>query len=384
MKLTERNPRQSLNKAFLKIKPVRSEIESFTTNLVLLLDKISVIESQPKDESEEHLKNDLRDFLRDTYYRDINAINTKDKKDLVIHLGKTTDSEVGVIIEAKRPSNKSEMLTRDNINVKAFHELILYYLRERITQKNLQIKYLIATNIYQWFIFDAQIFDKLFAQNKIFVEQFQNIEGKRLSDNRTVAFYEEIAKPFVNNIEAEITFTWFDISDFEKPLRNADRRDDNSLIALYKLLSPQHLLKLSFANDSNSLDKSFYTELLHIIGLEETKEGGKRLIGRKAAGSREQGSLMENAITQLDSLDRISRMEKPQRYGETDSERLFNLALELSITWINRLPFLKLLEAQLIKYHKGDKSFAFLNIEKVTNFDELNSLFFQVLARKPE
>jgi len=384
MKLTERNPRQSLNKAFLKIKPVRSEIESFKTNLVLLLDKISVIESQPKDESEEHLKNDLRDFLRDTYYRDSNAINTKDKKDLVIHLGKTTDSEVGVIIEAKRPSNKSEMLTKDNINVKAFHELILYYLRERITQKNLQIKYLIATNIYQWFIFDAQIFDKLFAQNKIFVEQFQNIEGKRLSDNRTVAFYEEIAKPFVNNIEAEITFTWFDISDFEKPLRNADRRDDNSLIALYKLLSPQHLLKLSFANDSNSLDKSFYTELLHIIGLEETKEGGKRLIGRKAAGSREQGSLMENAITQLDSLDRISRMEKPQRYGETDSERLFNLALELSITWINRLLFLKLLEAQLIKYHKGDKSFAFLNIEKIPNFDELNSLFFQVLARKPE
>ena len=140
MKLTERNPRQSLNKAFLKIKPVRSEIESFKTNLVLLLDKISVIESQPKDESEEHLKNDLRDFLRDTYYRDSNAINTKDKKDLVIHLGKTTDSEVGVIIEAKRPSNKSEMLTKDNINVKAFHELILYYLRERITQKNLQIK----------------------------------------------------------------------------------------------------------------------------------------------------------------------------------------------------------------------------------------------------
>lgn len=384
MKLTERNPRQSLNKAFLKIKPGRSEIESFKTNLVLLLDKISVIENRPKDESEEHLKNDLRDFLRDTYYRDINAINTKDKNDLVIHLGKTTDSEVGVIIEAKRPSNKSEMMTQNNINVKAFHELILYYLRERITQKNLQIKYLIATNIYEWFIFDAQIFDKLFAQNKIFVEQFQNIQSRRLSDNRTAAFYEEIAKPFVNKIEAEIAFTWFDIREFVKPLRNADRRDDNSLIALYKLLSPEHLLKLPFTNDSNSLDKTFYTELLHIIGLEETKDGGKKLIGRKAAGSRQQASLMESAIIQLDSMDRISRLEKPQRYGETNSERLFNLALELSITWINRLLFLKLLEAQLIKYHKGDKSFAFLNIEKIPNFDELNSLFFQVLARKPE
>ena len=29
-------------------------------------------------------------------------------------------------------------------------------------------------------------------------------------------------------------------------------------------------------------------------------------------------------------------------------ERLFNVALELTITWVNRILFLKLLEAQLI------------------------------------
>jgi adenine-specific DNA-methyltransferase len=44
--------------------------------------------------------------------------------------------------------------------------------------------------------------------------------------------------------------------------------------------------------------------------------------------------------------------------------------------------FLKLLEAQLITYHKGDKSYSFLNLEKIKNYDDLNSLFFQVLARK--
>jgi tRNA1(Val) A37 N6-methylase TrmN6 len=38
----------------------------------------------------------------------------------------------------------------------------------------------------------------------------------------------------------------------------------------------------------------------------------------------------------------------------------------------------------MIKYHKGDASFAFLNCEKVQNFDDLNSLFFSVLARKPD
>src|SRR5690606_14112382 len=72
----------------------------------------------------------------------------------------------------------------------------------------------------------------------------------------------------------------------------------------------------------------------------------------------------------------------PNQFGNTQQERLFNVALELSITWINRILFLKLLEAQLITYHKGDKSYSFLNLDKIKNYDDLNSLFFQVLARK--
>jgi len=39
------------------------------------------------------------------------------------------------------------MLRPDQINNKAFHELVLYYMRERITHKNLEIKHLIVTNI---------------------------------------------------------------------------------------------------------------------------------------------------------------------------------------------------------------------------------------------
>ena len=44
--------------------------------------------------------------------------------------------------------------------------------------------------------------------------------------------------------------------------------------------------------------------------------------------------------------------------------------------------FLKLLEATLIKYQKGDKHYGFLNREKIPDYDELNRLFFQVLARE--
>lgn len=128
--------------------------------------------------------------------------------------------------------------------------------------------------------------------------------------------------------------------------------------------------------------KHFIANYCIYIGLTETKKGSKKIIERRKVGERNTGSLIENAIIQLDSLEKISRLEKPYQFGETKQEQLFNVGLELAITWINRILFLKLLEAQLINYHKGDKSFTFLNLEKVHNYDDLNSLFFSVLARK--
>ncbi|MBW6490380.1 MAG: Eco57I restriction-modification methylase domain-containing protein [Lentimicrobium sp.] len=387
-------PRKALNKAFLKVKPNRTEIECFKTNLIQLLDRIN------DNESEEFHKNLVSDFLKDTYYKQNHFINTKGRNDLVIHNGQNANSTVGVIIEAKKPTNKVEMLkafaTGDapeqmlsKVNVKAFQELVLYYLRERITQKNIEIKYLIATNINEWFIFDATLFDRLFAQNKNLVKQFNDFEGGRLADTKTDFFYKQIAEPFIAEIKHDIEFTYFDIREYNKPLRNDDKKDDNKLISLFKLLSPEHLLKLPFANDSNSLDKRFYGELLHIIGLTEIKDGSKKLIERKKDGERNTGSFLENAIIQLDSLDKISRLENPNQFGANTQERLFNVGLELSITWINRILFLKLLEAQLITYHnssrnggKGDKSYEFLSFNKIKDYDDLNSLFFQVLASK--
>lgn len=371
-------PRKALNKAFLKVKPNRTEIEGFKANLIQLLDRTN------DTETEEFHKNLVIDFLKKTYYDPNHFINTKGRNDLVIHNGDKAKSTVGVIIEAKKPTNKSEMVSTDKLNAKAFQELVLYYLRERITQNNLETKHLIITNINEWFIFDATTFDRLFAQNKKLVKQFQDFEGGRLADTKTDFFYKQIAEPFIADIKTEIEFTHFNLQDYQKPLRNEDKADDNKLIALFKLLSPEHLLKLPFTNDSNSLDKRFYSELLHIIGLTETKEGSKKLIERNKAGERHTGTILEDAIIQLDSLDKLSRLDRPSQFGNTQQEKLFNVALELSITWINRILFLKLLEAQLITYHKGDKSYSFLNLVKIKNYDDLNSLFFQVLARKYE
>ena len=385
-------PRKALNKAFLKSKPNRSGIELFKQNLILLLDSIK------QKESEEFHKNLISDFFKNTYYAPNYFINTKGRNDLVIHTGKDSKTNVGVILEAKSPSNKAEMpkvslsnestladseqnFSQKGINCKALQELVLYFLRERITHKNLEVKNVVITNVNEWYIFDAQLFDKLFAQNKTFVKQFQDFEQGKLSGTQTDFFYKSIAQPYIETILDKLEYTYFDLSAYNKILRNNDKIDDTKLIVLYKLLSPEHLLKLSFANDSNSLDKNFYNELLHLIGLTEIKEGGKKLIERPKENHRNAGSLLENVINQLDTLDKLSRLPNINQYGNTYPERLFAVGLELCITWVNRILFLKLLEAQLISYHKGDKSYAFLNKTVLHDYDNLNALFFMVLAK---
>ena len=370
-------PRKAINKAYLKVKPTRSEIELFIENLLKLLTHIN------DAETEEFHKNIISDFLKKTYYDQTHFINTKGRNDLVIHNGNTAQDTVGVIIEAKRTTNSSEMLRQENLNTKAMQELVLYYLRERITNKNLEVKHLIATNINEWFIFDASVFEKAFAQNKKLVHDFVAFEEGRLSGTKTDFFYANIAAPAIGAIQGALEYAYVDLRTFSN-LLNKSNTEFGKLIPLYKLFSPQHLLKTKFINDSNNLNNAFYSELLHIIGLTEKKDGSKKLIVRNEEASRHTGSLIENAIIQIESLDKISRIPNCKQYGETKEKQLFNVALELVITWVNRILFLKLLEAQLVTYNKDDTSYRFLSIENVGDFDELNALFFQVLAVKQQ
>lgn len=366
MIVNKRELKQTLNRVYLKIKPDTETIQVFQANLTRLLEQCD------SKKSEEFNKNLLIDFLKNTYYTDHYFINTKERIDLVIHNNQDVKIPVGVIFETKKPTRtiNAEMPRLDNLNTKAFQQLVLYFLRERVTDKNLEIKHLIVTNIYEWFIFDGKTFEELFFANKALVNQFCDFEAGRLSSTKTDFFYQQIAEPAITKVIEQIKFTHFDLRELE----NLD------LLDIYKILSPEHLLKLPFVNDSNTLNKPFYNELLYIIGLTEIKDKGKKLIGQMKAGDRCDGSLIENAISRLDSLDKTSKLT--EEFGTTDEERLYNVALRLSINWINRVLFLKLLEAQLIKYHQGDRDFAFLNLAKVPSYDDLDSLFFDVLARE--
>ena len=354
-----------LNPAYKKVPVDKAEMDVFISSLNKYLKALET------DESEEHYKTPLRDLLNEVYYKDEFAINTKGRADFVIFNGKTDQTSAGVLVETKKP-NSSDMVTEKSLDNRSMHELMLYYMRERVDHENNELKHLIITDFYQWYVFDAVDFYNLIYQNTAFRKKYKEWNTGQTDSEKTNSFYKDIASPFIKEIQEELPFTHFDIREY---LKASERKQVN----LYKFLSPEHLLKKPFANDSNRLNRAFYNELLHLIGLEEEGKS-KKVINRKAEDKRNEGSLIENAIHAIERDVNLTRVENLNHYGSTNKEQRYQIALELCITWVNRILFLKLLEAQLVNYHDGDAEYKFLSSERIPDWDELNKLFFDVLA----
>ncbi|MCQ2785295.1 class I SAM-dependent DNA methyltransferase, partial [Helicobacter pylori] len=148
------------------------------------------------------------------------------------------------------------------------------------------------------------------------------------------------------NFQGKLPYTYFNLSD-----------DFKELPLIYQVLSQEVLLKQKKTLDANTLNKDFYEELLYILGLEEKNEKGKILI----KPSRTQNSLSYALKKQYKNLD--------------DEE-----VMALLIAWNNRILFLRLLESLLISFKHFEKPF--LTTENFKDFNALNTLFFEVLAKK--
>ena len=116
-------------------------------------------------------------------------------------------------------------------------------------------------------------------------------------------------------------------------------------------------------NDANSLNSAFYEELLYILGLCEVKESSKLLI----KPSSQSANTLYNAI--------LAKLPQDKQ----DFERVMSFV----VLWLNRILFLKLIEANLVRFN-DDESLKFLNPNKVRNFKALSQLFFEILAKKPK
>ncbi len=155
------------------------------------------------------------DFLKFTFYSQSYKISPHGDIDCAIHLGVNAAAPVGVIIEVKKPTNTGEMVTKEDLNKKALQELLLYYLRERHTGKNIQLKRLVVTNLYEYFVFDAQEFERLFYSNKKLISRFEEFSDGTLTSDKTDFFYKEITADAIAKVLNQITYTWFDIRKYK-------------------------------------------------------------------------------------------------------------------------------------------------------------------------
>ncbi|MBH0279209.1 DUF7149 domain-containing protein [Helicobacter pylori] len=308
--------------------PSKEQLEAFKTAFDAFL------ETNPQ-ENEDHHKDAFNDLLKGVFKYKVKPTKKIDSAIL------NENNKVEVIIEFKALKNPNEFIKKGDLNVKAFHESLLYYLTER-KEGNNNLKRLILATIKELYIIDANEFE-VFNKDKEIQNAFKNCHDKKDNDTSTEAFY-DVCQKRLNELDRSLKYHHI-------PLKK------ENLALIYQALSPNFLLKIPKYSDANTLNKDFYEELLYILGLEEQNEKGKILI----KPSRTQNSL--SAALKYS-------------YTDLDDEEV----MALLIAWNNRILFLRLLESLLISFKHFEKPF--LTTENFNDFNALNTLFFEVLAKK--
>ncbi|GAA9398702.1 class I SAM-dependent DNA methyltransferase [Helicobacter pylori] len=310
--------------------PKKETIENFEKEIN------SLLENAKRQDGEEFQKNEINSFLRKVYdYKS----NTNKKVDSAIYV----DGKAWVLIEVKALNNKNEFpKDRENPLSKAFCQMVFYFLEE--IEKNNSLKHAIICNAHEFFLFDFKDLLFLKGDNRI-TDFYKNCTKKEGTDPSTKRFYSDLEEYLKKDFKGELRYTHFNLSS------------DDPKELIYQVLSHEVLLKQRKTLDANTLNKDFYEELLYILGLEEQNEKGKILIKQ----SRTQNSLS-------DALKKA--------YKNLDDEEV----MALLIAWNNRILFLRLLESLLISFNHFEKPF--LTTENFKDFNALNTLFFEVLAKK--
>ncbi len=313
--------------------PKKETIENFEKEIN------SLLENAPRQDDEEFQKNEINKFLKNAYGYDC---NTSKKVDSAIYV----DGKALVLIEVKALNNRNEFpKDRENPLSKAFCQMVLYFLEEIEKEKNNSLKHAIICNAHEFFLFDCK--DLLFlSKDKRITKLHEDCAKKEGTDPSTKRFYSDLEEYLKKDFEGELPYTHFNLSD-----------DFKELPLIYQVLSHEVLLKQRKTLDANTLNKDFYEELLYILGLEEQNEKGKILIKQ---------SRTENSLSAA----------LKGSYNNLDDEEV----MALLIAWNNRILFLRLLESLLISFEHFKEPF--LTTDNFKDFNALNTLFFEVLAKK--
>ncbi|EJB21279.1 putative type IIS restriction/modification enzyme [Helicobacter pylori CPY6261] len=314
--------------------PKKETIENFEKEIN------SLLENTKGKNYEESQKSKINKFLKNTYGYECDIY---EKVDSAIYV----DGKAWVLIEVKALNNRNEFpKDRKNPLSKAFCQMVFYFLNA--IENNNFLKHAIICNAHEFFLFDCKDLLNLFQNDKEITKLHKNCASNEGTDPSTKRFYSDLEEYLKKDFKGELPYTHFNLSSY-------DPKEELPLI--YQVLSHEVLLKQRKTLDANTLNKDFYEELLYILGLEEQNEKGKILIKQ---------SRTENSLS--DALKK--------EYKNLDDEEV----MALLIAWNNRILFLRLLESLLISFDHFKEPF--LTIENFTNFNALNTLFFEILAKK--
>ena len=278
-----------------------------------------------------------------------------------IDLALLENGVVKVIIEAKLPESctqNKQSFSPTNTNCKALHEAILYYLREVNDKQNYALESIIITDFSCFYIFNYKEFERIFTKNTKICDIFKRFK------NDTSNFYAK-ARDVLDLLDDEICGFALDL---ERDLgKYNSKQDSRSTIQNLSKIFHKDFLFNDFQQTS-PLNQRFYDEILYILGLEEHSVGGKIIIESS-----------KESIEGQNTLYHLIDSHLAQIYG-TKSD--IDTIMQYIILWLNRILFLKLIEANLVRFN-GDKSLAILRKDKIKNYQDLSNLFFEVLAKKP-
>ena len=355
------SPSIVLNRSFLRNHETSETKERFRLALKDLLDRLSY------HESEEYNKTWIRDFLVNSFYGNPFEINTRNNIDQAIY--GPNSKRPWVLMEIKSPGNHTEMPKDGCFDKKSFCQLVLYFIKEEKERKNNEIKHLIVTNGYEWYIFERKQFYLHFGSHQRLWNEIKRYEreGRKRDE-----IYDEVIAPEVRIMQDCIDYVYIDLRKFSQQIKDPSIIHKRKFETLCKFFSPIHLCIQPYDFDHNHLDPKFYNELLYLMGVEERRVGQLDVIRRLPESQRQHYSLLEQAIWHLSEM------------GVDDEEVLYDTALGLVISWTNRILFLKLLETQLINFNKGASEYKFLSTSAIKDYHVLFDLFFKVLNKTPQ
>lgn len=358
-------PHKFLDKSYFHAQPKHEDVMRFVMAMKELDNKLQLCDRENQN------KTLFMNFLRSACYGEDYVVNELNNVDLTIAKAENREQPF-VLIEAKRYGS-DEMITDGHFNRKALRQLVYYYICQEASNRN--ICYLMITDYDRIYIFDKMNFLKLFYEDK----KFRNEVLKCKEQNyNTKAIYDDLIKNKIKDVDDKIEYTTISISAIREQLQQLELDEDiaetiyrncREMRIAYKLLSEIGLQKLPYQIDHNYLNEDFYKELLYVMGLHEVIKKGTAYIERLKKKDRDENSLLEQAIVKVQN-----------HVPSHKNDDLFEDALDLVITWVNRILFVKLLEAQLIKANIIKEKF--LTSDKIKSFYELEYLFVRVLGHR--